>query len=85
MMNNAYSPIYPPRLLPIRLESGKWRVTELGLEALCATCKTYWPADTEFFHSNSSVLSGLASSCKACFIENRKNREKKKNAENLHS
>lgn len=75
MMFSAYSPLYPQHLFPIRLQSGKWRMTDLGLEALCSMCKTYWPADTEFFHSNSSVLSGLASSCKACSMESRRKRE----------
>ena len=78
MMTSAYTPLYPPHLMKIRIESGKWRMTELGLESLCSSCKTYWPADTEFFHSNSSVLSGLASSCKACFMEGRKKREELK-------
>ncbi|OIR11001.1 hypothetical protein GALL_71720 [mine drainage metagenome] len=59
-------------LMRKRLKSGKFRLNEdEQLEKYCARCHEYWPADTEFYFSNSGTNDGLSTWCKACYLENR--------------
>lgn len=46
-------------------------------EKLCACCKEWWPADTEFFFRNNRTKDGLGYSCKACFFESPTYRSRK--------
>lgn len=60
------------RLLARGLAKGKYRLDECGqLEKRCAQCLEYWPADGEFFYSDSGKGDGLNRVCKACYVENR--------------
>lgn len=78
MMPNVYTPVHSRRVRNLRFESGRWHISELGLEARCSTCKQFWPADTEFYHAAKSNIDGLASQCKACYAETRRRYEDKK-------
>lgn len=64
-----YSPIPRKGALMRLLATGKYQITPHGLEALCAVCGDYWPADTEFFHLNPTATTGLQGRCKACDID----------------
>lgn len=64
----------PDRIMESRIKSGKWRITELGVESRCTGCHTYWPADAEFYYAARGTVDGLASVCKACHAEYRKKR-----------
>lgn len=76
-VEGAYCPVPTASLMAKRLVSGKYRLTELGLEMFCARCQTYWPADTEFFHASPGRHDGLYHWCKACYREWREERDDK--------
>lgn len=65
----VFCPLPPAALLHARLESGKYQMTVIGLEKHCPKCKTYWPADTEFFYSVPSSNDGLNIWCRACYCD----------------
>lgn len=66
-----YSPVWPERLLRIRLKSGKAKLDhDYGRLLFCVRCDEYWPADSEFFFTRPSNTDGLNNWCKACFKEN---------------
>lgn len=74
-----YSPIWPAKILRIRLNNGKAIISNIGRELQCSKCNEYWPADTQFYHSKPCVKSGLQDWCKACYNEwDRERRELKK-------
>lgn len=73
---NAHDLIKPAApsasLMALRLRKQVYRLSDEGdLEKRCSRCKEYWPADSEFFYSNSGKGDGLSEHCKACYIENR--------------
>jgi len=80
-----YSPLWPVKILKIRLNSGKAIISSLGRELKCSKCKEYWPADTQFYHSKPGVKSGLQDWCKACYgtwdRERRELRKQKRKAQ----
>jgi len=49
-------------------KQGRYQLTAIGLERLCAKCDEYWPADTEFFWASPGSATGLHCWCKACYI-----------------
>lgn len=67
MTPGTYSPIPKPLALAKGMQSGRYALTDLGLERRCSDCNETWPADTEFFWSSPSTGSGLHSWCKACY------------------
>lgn len=69
-----YCPIPPKRRIDLRLKSGAFKFTGLGLERRCGSCGEYWPYDTEFFYPI-KANNDLDNACKACYRENRRNRE----------
>lgn len=61
-----FAPEYKQTFIDAGLKSGKFKMTECGLERRCATCVEYWPADSTFF----GIKDGrLDSSCRACLAE----------------
>jgi hypothetical protein len=51
-----------------RFHTGSYRLNEdLELEKRCSHCRSYWPADTEFFYPKSDEPDGLFPWCKACY------------------
>jgi len=52
-----------------RKNARRTRITELGLELLCARCQEYWPADAEFFHKHRGQTLGFHSYCRVCVSE----------------
>lgn len=48
--------------------------TELGVEAQCARCKEFWPADNEFFYMSKGRPHSW---CKACYLADEKTQQKK--------
>lgn len=62
-----YSPLWPYKLLRIRLNSGIAVISDIGREMRCSKCKEYWPADTQFYHPLPSKEPGLQPWCKACY------------------
>jgi hypothetical protein len=65
-----FCPLQRPRLIELRLRSGKCIRTDLGLEKRCPRCELYWPMDTEFwFPSNKE--DGLFGWCRACYLKHR--------------
>lgn len=71
--NEQIKPATPSESLKaLRLRKQVYRLSDEGdLEKRCSRCKEYWPADSEFFYSNSGKGDGLNEHCKACYIENR--------------
>lgn len=63
---NQTLPVYTQSFIEAGVRSGKFVVTEIGLEKLCTLCGDYWPADTQFFYPKAGKLS---SECKACAAE----------------
>jgi len=62
----------------------KQQVDEDGeLERQCSHCHEWWPADSEFFYG--SKRNGLHSWCKACVLEAKAERRKRKKLEVLLS
>lgn len=53
----------------MRLKSGKAVFTDIGREKCCPRCSEYWPADSQFYHTNPSKTDGLQYWCKACYAE----------------
>lgn len=51
----------------IPVKSKRFRVGELGIEARCAKCLSWWPADAEFFYTQSD--GSPHSWCIACYRE----------------
>ena len=48
----------------------KERINEDGeKERYCPGCNEWWPADKEFFYGDGHTPRGLASQCKACYLE----------------
>jgi hypothetical protein len=62
-----FSPVWTEKLTRNRVKSGKAKFTSIGREKLCSCCDCYWPADTEFFHSQKTKVDGLCFWCKACY------------------
>lgn len=60
------SPVYSQSFIDAGIRSGKFILTDVGLEKRCSMCGDYWPADTEFFHVRDRSLS---SGCRACIAE----------------
>lgn len=68
--NAAHAPFCPiptRRTISQGLKSGRYALTNIGLERLCSTCGEFWPADTEFFWATPGGA-GLHCWCKACYI-----------------
>lgn len=65
-----FCPLQRPRLIELRLASGKCIRTEVGLEKLCRKCGAYWPMDTEFWFP-SKTEDGLFNWCRACYVKQR--------------
>lgn len=59
-----------PALTPVQiargLKSGRYVMSEIGLERLCGRCNEYYPADTEFWGWMPSDSTGLHAYCRAC-------------------
>jgi hypothetical protein len=55
-----------PTILAKRLASGTYRFEEDGLYKRCCRCRSYWPADTEFFNKSAPRPDGLHEECRAC-------------------
>lgn len=70
-----YCPLPTKRVLERGLGNGNYIFTELGLELRCNYCGQYWPADTSFFHKDSSSSKGLHGYCTACADERRHQRK----------
>jgi hypothetical protein len=51
------------------------RVTEVGTERRCNSCRTWWPLDPEFYHRNGKGVAGFLGTCRACYVERRRKRE----------
>lgn len=72
-------------LLAKRLEKGIYRFDIDGLHKKCCRCHDFWPADSEFFHSNINETDGLVGYCKACYLDRRyPNGRSMKNLEVIH-
>lgn len=69
LIQGYFCPVPAPRALQKRLASGSYRYAGGDLERRCSTCKDYWPADTEFFHTAVGDASGLHCYCRACYEE----------------
>lgn len=65
------SPIFTPSFIRTGVESGKYILTDLGLEKRCSMCGDYWPADSQFFGMrwSNNEINGLSSGCRACVVE----------------
>lgn len=66
---NHYCPPFTPGAIGMRISTGRFVFTELGLEKRCSTCRDFFPADTEFFFSQTSRPDGLSTYCKACNLD----------------
>ncbi|MCY1411802.1 hypothetical protein D9M71_271940 [compost metagenome] len=64
----AFCPIPTQQTIKQGLKSGRYVLTDLGLERRCSKCNDTWPADTEFFWSAPSTGAGLHCWCKACYL-----------------
>jgi hypothetical protein len=62
-------PALSPAQIQRGLSSGRFRMTDLGLEKLCSRCDEYYPADTEFWYYQPSSRQGLNNYCHACYRE----------------
>lgn len=64
-----------PSCPPPPITGKRWRMDdELGLEKQCSRCEEWWPADTEFFNHARSERGGLHVWCRACSIEQHRER-----------
>lgn len=61
-------PIPTAQTLKQGFASGRYALTEVGLERRCSSCSDLWPADTEFFYPQPNSPSGLHCWCKDCYI-----------------
>lgn len=70
-MDFPVSPIFRPSFIAAGVASGKFLLTDLGLEKICSTCGEFWPADSQFFtlRGEAAEARGLSSSCRACTAE----------------
>jgi hypothetical protein len=68
-------PALSPFLIGHGIRTGRYKVTDIGLEKRCTACDDWWPADTEFFAVQSCKPDGLSSGCKCCHAEARKRKE----------
>ena len=71
LIQGYFCPVPDKRALQNRLASGSYRYAGGELERRCSTCRDYWPADTEFFHTAASDASGLHCYCRACYEDRR--------------
>jgi|GEM_PF-1047459 len=62
-------PALTPAQIARGIKSGRYLMTELGLERLCSRCGDYYPADTEFWYYQPSAAAGLHNNCHACYRE----------------
>lgn len=62
-------PVWPEKLITMRLNSGKAKITAIGREKYCSRCNEHWPADSEFFYTQPTRKDGLSDWCKACYQE----------------
>lgn len=74
-----YIPASPnPAIFAKRLASGTYRFEEDGLYKRCCRCRSYWPADTEFFNKSAPRPDGLHEECRACQADESRLRWQKK-------
>lgn len=64
-----FSPVWPDKMTSKKLKSGSVRFTAIGREMKCCRCKEFWPADSEFYSSFSSITLGINRYCKSCMAE----------------
>lgn len=77
-MHNSFTPLMTQKIFMKRLKSGRSIIEEeTGLNKFCGGCGEYWPQDTLFFDQSNTDATGLASWCKACKAERKRNRLKR--------
>ena len=64
-----YSPIWPAKIVRIKLANNKARFSDDGREKWCSRCEEFSPADTEFFPIAKNTADGLGSFCRCCNAE----------------
>ena len=65
-----FCPLFTNEQIEKGLKKGKFLYDEGMLEKRCSICGDYWPADTEFFYTDTKA--GLHPNCKACYDHNRR-------------
>ncbi|WP_018169114.1 hypothetical protein [Thioalkalivibrio sp. ALMg9] len=80
-------PVFTPAQIRRGLDSGRFRITAIGMERLCSRCAQYWPLDTEFWQWTPRKSGGVHNYCKACDRERRDGRKpyKDRRAEVCHA
>ncbi len=64
-----------PKKIKSRIKLGKAMLVDGELEVKCSKCDEFFPHTTEFFYG--AGHHGLSSSCRACDIDHRNEREGK--------